>query len=122
MSSYCFLAASSSLKLSTLRDVLADRGVQVLDIFDLVPGWDPAATLRSHIRKADFVIVVLDRATPSVYYEAGIGDALGKPFLILGQPSRDVAFLHAHPSTPVDLDSREVLGIAVDKLIEESKR
>ncbi len=81
-------SASSADMAGELRDLLVAEGHRAVGTH--VPyGETWAASLQAAIAEADAAIVILDNATASVYYEAGVAAAMGRQILLLGGGPRE---------------------------------
>lgn len=87
----CFIAAPLELETKQIRDVIQDFDVDTWDAFDLSPR--PGLTIGEESKKklasSDFVVGVISKASPNVFYEVGLAQGLGKPvfLIILGKAS-----------------------------------
>ena len=82
-------SASSAEMAGELRDLLVAEGHRAVGTH--VPyGETWAASLQAAIAEADAVVVILEKATASDYYETGVTAAMGRQLRLLGGGTREM--------------------------------
>lgn len=89
--SYAFqdraLAESLKSRMDEFLPKLDEGAVQIFDVQDLVAGDDIRQSIKAAIESASTVVIISTESSdlsPSVYYEAGLADAMGKNLVIVG--------------------------------------
>lgn len=86
-----------------IRQQIETEGHEGYCVDDMLLGRSLVDSVQAAIAECDAVIIVLEDASPSVYFEAGLGSALGKQMLMVGgnpvQQSSLDSFYHVPTST-----------------------
>jgi hypothetical protein len=83
----CYISAGGLIDLSLLRQVLAEKQVEVLAPWTSdKPGFTPPEAAAMAMNRADFVVGVLTGGAgdQSVFFELGYACALNKPIVVIG--------------------------------------
>ena len=120
----CFISASFETETDKIKNVLAENGVDVFDLYDFSIGESIQQILKRKIRQSDFAIFILTEENKNVLYEMGVCEGLGKQHFIFLDKKLTIPFyltnkLFIHS----DLNDRVFLKNSIEKILEDvSKR
>lgn len=121
-----FIAAPAQANLINLKEELGRRGVSFFTAYDLAPTTNSlTANIQQAIKRADLVIAVIpEQASPNIFFELGIAQALNKSLILLVSPK--------YGNIPSDLvgafyvrtdpQNTETIGFALDQSLNRLKR
>ncbi len=112
----CYVSAPRGASSAAVSAILNERGVTVTQV-DRESNVS-AVVLRTHIARADFIVIVATAAdfSANAGFEAGIAAALGKPVLIVAEPGMTLpTFLRGFHVIPAD-SGRGALSFVIDQL------
>ena len=118
----CFVSASAFTNTRVIRKLIADIGVEIVDLHSLAEAIPLQVALKRELRKVDFAVFVLDRSNENVSYEVGLCDGIGKPVLIITSYESehfDASYLAAHIVVRSDLKNTLTLRKSIEQFIED---
>lgn len=120
----CFISASFETETDKIKNVLAENGVDVFDLYDFSIGESIQQILKRKIRQSDFAIFILTEENKNVLYEMGVCEGLGKQhFIFLDKKITIPFYLTNKLFIHSDLNDRVFLKNSIEKILEDvSKR
>ena len=118
----CFISAPAEADITTLQNVLLERGLVVRnEQGDVIPDASLDRNLLNDIVSSDFFIGILQAGADNsrVYYEIGVANGTGSRTLIFASPSlkNSVTGIKGSLYLRVAMDNKEAMEFAIDQVI-----
>ena len=118
----CFISAPAEADITTLQNVLLERGLVVRnEQGDVIPDASLDRNLLNDIVSSDFFIGILQAGADNsrVYYEIGVANGTGSRTLIFASPSlkNSVTSIKGSLYLRVAMDNKEAMEFAIDQVI-----
>jgi hypothetical protein len=111
------LDASASRLKDTVNRVLSDSKVKPISLEShLTPGARWVDKMFALLRASDFLIADVSRKNPNVFFELGVAEGLGKPFVLLLSAEADASGL------PSDLTGYQYITYEPNNLTDFASR
>jgi hypothetical protein len=118
----CFLSVPLDVNTSSVRKILRDLEVDIVDFFSATSGTSVYNSFVRQIRQTDFAIVVIKGSNNNVPYEMGICDGLNKPIFVLIADNDPIPyFVQYHLYHRTNFDDIDILRLSLAKFVDEVK-
>lgn len=118
----CFISASYQTNTDLIKNILAENGVEVVDLYDFSIGESIQQILKRKLRQSDFALFILSDDNQNVLYEMGVSEGLGKQhFFFVGKDYKVPFYLENKLFLKVDLNDRPFLQISIEKILKDVK-
>jgi hypothetical protein len=118
----CFLSAPIDVNTSSIRKVLRDLDVTIVDFYSATSDISIYNSLVRQIRQTDFAIIVIKGFNSNIFYEMGICDGLNKPIFVLIADNEPIPyFVQYHLHYRTNFDDIEILRLSLSKFSDDVK-
>ena len=116
----CFISASYETDTTLLKNLLAENGVEVFDLYDFSIGESIQQILKRKLRQSDFALFVLAKDNLNVLYEMGVCEGLGKQnFILLEKEFKVPFYIENKLFLRANLQDREFLKATIEKILQD---
>lgn len=119
----CFISSSYNYDTSSIKNILAENGVETFDLYDFSIGDSIQQILKRKIKEADFAIFVITDNNPNVIYEMGVCEGLGKQhFILLDKDLKIPFYIENKLFIRTDVNDFEFTRKSISKLLFDIKK
>ena len=119
----CFLSASYETDTTLIKNLLAENGVEVFDLYDFSIGESIQQILKRKLRQSDFALFILSEDNKNVLYEMGVCEGLGKQHFIFLEKNFKVPFyIENKLFLRVNLQDRDFLKLSIEKILQDVRK
>ncbi|QCR24521.1 hypothetical protein [Pontibacter sp. SGAir0037] len=119
----CFISASHNVDTTSVKNILAENGIESFDLYDFSIGDSIQQILKKKIKESDFAIFIVTDTNPNVIYEMGVCEGLGKQHFILLDKNLKIPFyLENKLFIRTDLNDSEFTSNSIVKLLSDVKK
>ncbi|MGV3589473.1 MAG: hypothetical protein ACO1OF_20870 [Adhaeribacter sp.] len=116
----CFISAAYETDTNTIKSILVENNVDVLDIYDFSIGQPIQTILKRKIKESDFAIFVISGESQNTLYEMGVCEGLGKQyFIFLDKDSRIPFYVENKLFLRANLNDRNFLQLSIQRILDE---